>query len=146
MPPDVAPSRAAYAAALATILLWASAFPAIAVGLRYVDPAALAATRFAVAGGVAACWLACRARGLPQRADLARVVACGMLGIALYNLLLNLGQRDFPRRCKLHRRHTDGVRGGPCLGASARARWSVHPQRDFARPRRNRDHLAGNAG
>ena len=93
MPPDATPSRRAYAAALATIILWASAFPAIAVGLRHVEPAALAATRFAVAGAVAACWLGCRARGLPKRADLARVLACGMLGIALYNLLLNLGQR-----------------------------------------------------
>jgi len=86
------PSRALMAA-LATIALWAGAFSAIAVGVRHVDPIGLAAVRFAVAGLVMGLWLVRRSARVGSRADALRIVACGALGIALYNVLLNTGQR-----------------------------------------------------
>lgn len=89
------PSRALMAA-LATIALWAGAFSAIAVGVRHVDPIGLAAVRFAVAGLVMGLWLAWRGARVKSWADALRIVACGALGIALYNVLLNTGQRTVP--------------------------------------------------
>jgi EamA-like transporter family. len=81
-------------AAAATILLWASAFPFITLGLRGTGPIELAAMRFASAGLVMAAMLAIARSGLPRLADLWRIVACGALGIALYNILLNTGQKS----------------------------------------------------
>ncbi len=83
----------AFAAALATILLWAGAFSAISVGVRHVDPIGLAAVRFAVAGLIMGLWLAWRGSTVTSRGDVLRIAACGALGIALYNVLLNTGQR-----------------------------------------------------
>lgn len=87
------PSMGAFGAAFATIALWAGSFPAIAIGVRHVDAVGLAAVRFAVAAAVMGLWLAWRGERLRTKADLARVVACGLIGIALYNVLLNTGQR-----------------------------------------------------
>lgn len=75
------------------MLLWAGSFPAIAIGVRHVDPAALAAVRFAVAGTVLGAWLLWRGGPLPSPPEMVRVAACGLLGIALYNVLVNFGQR-----------------------------------------------------
>jgi drug/metabolite transporter (DMT)-like permease len=89
------PSRIrAYAAGFVTILLWGGSFPAIAVGVKHVDPSALAAVRFAVAAVAAGIWLAWRRTRLPVPKDLIRMAICSLLGIALYNMLLNTGQRD----------------------------------------------------
>jgi drug/metabolite transporter (DMT)-like permease len=84
----------AYAAGSATIMLWAGSFPAIAVGVRNVDPSALAAVRFAVAAAAASAWLIWRRDPLPTASDFARIAVCSVLGIALYNMLLNSGQRS----------------------------------------------------
>ncbi len=83
-----------FTAALATIVLWAGAFSAITVGVRHVDPIGLAAVRFAVAGLIMGLWLAWRSSTVSSRADVLRIAVCGALGIALYNVLLNTGQRD----------------------------------------------------
>jgi drug/metabolite transporter (DMT)-like permease len=88
------PLPRAFAAALATIVLWAGAFSAISVGVRHVDPIGLAAVRFAVAGAVMGLWLAWRGSTVGSRADVLRIAVCGALGIALYNVLLNTGQRS----------------------------------------------------
>jgi drug/metabolite transporter (DMT)-like permease len=79
-------------AAATTIVVWSAAFPAIAVALRDVSPISLAATRFAIAAGPFVVWLAIRRPMLPQGADWIRVILCGFLGIAAYNVLLNTGQ------------------------------------------------------
>ena len=90
------PSWKAFGAALSTISLWAVAFPAISVGVRHVEPVALASVRFATAAGIFCLW---RARHWVRPAswqDAGRICLCGVLGIALYNVLLNTGQRSVP--------------------------------------------------
>lgn len=84
--------RTTLAAALATVALGASAFPVIRLALHAFEPAALAALRFAVAAALMAdWWLWKRPRGL-DRTDVLRVLACGAVGIAGYNLRLNAGR------------------------------------------------------
>ena len=87
-----ASSRAGYAAALATVLLWASAFPAIRLALGSFEPIPLAALRFGVAAILWGLWLVTHRHGLPGRRDLLRLLACAAIGIAAYNALLNTGQ------------------------------------------------------
>jgi drug/metabolite transporter (DMT)-like permease len=92
---DSLPSpKRAYAAGFFTVILWGGSFPAIAVGVRHVEPSALAATRFTVAAFAAGAWLAWRSDGFPAPKDLMRLAVCSLLGIAIYNILLNTGQRD----------------------------------------------------
>lgn len=76
-----------------TVLLWASAFPAIRAALAAFGPAELAALRFAVASLALGPYLALARPALPGRADLPRILLAGGLGIAAYNLLLNTGSR-----------------------------------------------------
>ena len=76
--------------------LWAAAFPAITVAVRHVDPFELAAVRFGLAATVMGAWLLWQ-RAWPRSTwDFARILLCGFLGIALYNVLLNTGQRTVP--------------------------------------------------
>ena len=83
----------AYAAGSVTILLWAGSFPAISIGVRHVDPSGLAAVRFAIAAAVGGLCLALRKERLPSGADITRIAVSSLLGIALYNVLINTGQR-----------------------------------------------------
>ncbi|HEV2566552.1 MAG TPA: EamA family transporter [Microvirga sp.] len=76
-----------------TVLAWASAFPLIRIALRDLAPLPLAAARFAVAGLLVLAWLAWKRPVRPSRADALRFLLCGLVGIALYNALLNAGQR-----------------------------------------------------
>jgi drug/metabolite transporter (DMT)-like permease len=86
------PSAWPIAAALIIVLMWAAAFPAIAIALRGFSPAPLAAVRF-LAASLALLVIARLFRiGLPDREDLPRLAAVGLVGITAYNLLLNLGQ------------------------------------------------------
>ncbi|WP_189042223.1 DMT family transporter [Aliidongia dinghuensis] len=88
------PSRSLAGWALATtILLWASAYPAIRAGLDGFAPGPLAALRYGVAALAFLVPVAAGRVGRPRRADLARIAASGGLGIALYNLALNSGER-----------------------------------------------------
>ena len=79
--------------ALVTVLLWASAFPTIRVGLADFDPVPLAALRFAIASVPMLIWLAIRRPVLPPVRHLALFALCGAVGIALYNVALNSGQK-----------------------------------------------------
>ena len=75
-----------------TIVSWASAFPFIRIGLHGLTPLQLAAARFATAAVLIVAWLAVAA----ARADLRRRAALPvvrLLGIALYNALLNTGEQ-----------------------------------------------------
>ena len=79
-----------------TIIAWAASFPAIRAGLAGFGALELAALRFALAGIPAALFLVATGAGLPDRADIWRFLVGGIVFIALYAILLNLGQRVVP--------------------------------------------------
>ncbi|AOK30356.1 MULTISPECIES: DMT family transporter [Burkholderia] len=81
------------AAALITVLLWASAFPFIRIGLRGFEPIPLAALRFSIAAVLMLAWIAWRRPHLPSSRHIPRLVACAAFGVAAYNMLLNIGQQ-----------------------------------------------------
>jgi drug/metabolite transporter (DMT)-like permease len=83
-------------AALTTVLLWASAFPVVRLALKSFDPVPLAALRFAIATPWWLAWFFWRNPQRPSRPALARFLICGLVGIALYNVLLNSGQLTIP--------------------------------------------------
>jgi terminal-alkyne amino-acid exporter len=110
-------TKPAAMAAGGTVLLWASAFPAITVAVRGLGPAGLAVARLAVASAalaalaVVAPWLGGRGtagrlggRGTagqlgvrrPKRGDLPLIALCGLTGMTGYQLLLNAGERVVP--------------------------------------------------
>jgi drug/metabolite transporter (DMT)-like permease len=87
-PPLLLPSLAVFG----TVLSWAASFPAIGYALREIEPLPLAATRFALASLLAVAWLVWnRPKSMPAK-DYGIVAICGVLGIAVYNVLLNSGQ------------------------------------------------------
>lgn len=90
--PAKSPALMGYAAALATVALWASAFPAIRLGLQSFEPVPLAALRFAIATVLWAGWFAWARPPMPSAPHAGRLLVCGAIGIALYNVLLNSGQ------------------------------------------------------
>ncbi|MGI8770070.1 MAG: DMT family transporter [Acidobacteriaceae bacterium] len=75
-----------------TIVVWASAYPAIRVGLRAFTPGQLASLRFLTAAAIFAIYAVARHFRLPRGRDLLRATVAGALGIAAYNLLLNTGE------------------------------------------------------
>jgi drug/metabolite transporter (DMT)-like permease len=83
-------------AAAGTVLLWASAFPAIAVAVRGLGPAGLAVVRLVIASAALAAvapWLGVRR---PRTRDLPLIALCGLAGMTGYQLLLNAGERVVP--------------------------------------------------
>jgi drug/metabolite transporter (DMT)-like permease len=77
-----------------TLVLWASAFAGIRAGLSAYDPATMALLRFGVASVALALYgLVTRVR-LPARQDLPRLAVAGFLGITVYHLALNFGERS----------------------------------------------------
>ena len=80
------------ATAATTVVLWAAAFPAIRIGLTDFTPLSLAAVRFACASVFALTWLVWVRPPMPTVPDLFRFMACGGIGISLYNFLLHTGQ------------------------------------------------------
>jgi drug/metabolite transporter (DMT)-like permease len=84
---------AAYACIFTTIIAWAAAFPLIRRGLEGLAPLPLAAGRFAIAAAALGLWLAVSRSRLPGAGDAAKFLACGAIGIAFYNGLLNSGQQ-----------------------------------------------------
>jgi drug/metabolite transporter (DMT)-like permease len=89
-------TRSATLAAAGTVLLWASAFPAITVAVRGLGPAGLAVARLAVASAALA--LAAPLMGVrrPKLRDLPLIALCGLAGMTGYQLLLNAGERVVP--------------------------------------------------
>ncbi|WP_114948654.1 DMT family transporter [Microvirga calopogonii] len=81
------------AAVIVTILAWASAFPAIRAGLQAFGPIELGALRFAVAAVPAAVFLAITRPAWPTLPDFLRLMVGGLLFVALYTALLNMGER-----------------------------------------------------
>jgi drug/metabolite transporter (DMT)-like permease len=98
-------TKPAALAAAGTVLLWASAFPAITVAVRGLGPAGLAVARLAVASAalaVAAPWMGGRGKAgrmgvrRPRLRDLPLIALCGLAGMTGYQLLLNAGERVVP--------------------------------------------------
>jgi drug/metabolite transporter (DMT)-like permease len=83
---------APYLAIAATLVLWASSFPAIKAGLDGYSPLPLAALRFAAASLVLGCSAPVLGIRLPQRRHSALVLALGLVGVAGYHILLNYGE------------------------------------------------------
>jgi drug/metabolite transporter (DMT)-like permease len=79
-----------------TVVAWASSFPAIRAGLSGFGPLEMAALRFALAGVPAALFLVLTRATLPAGTDIWRFLTGGIVFIALYAILLNLGQRVVP--------------------------------------------------
>jgi len=79
-----------------TVLLWSSSFVAIRAGLRGYPPVVLAALRCLVAAALFGLYsLRVRLR-MPARQDWPRLIASGVLGFALYPVLINLAERRVP--------------------------------------------------
>ena len=98
-------TKPAALAAAGTVLLWASAFPAITVAVRGLGPAGLAVARLAVASAalaLAAPWMGGRGKAgrmgvrRPKLGDLPLIALCGLAGMTGYQLLLNAGERVVP--------------------------------------------------
>jgi drug/metabolite transporter (DMT)-like permease len=82
----------AISAVVVTILIWASAFPAIRAGLQAFGPAELGAARFAIAGIPAALYLLITRPGWPRGGEIWRILTGGVFFVALYTVLLNIGE------------------------------------------------------
>jgi drug/metabolite transporter (DMT)-like permease len=81
-----------YFALLVTVILWASAFPAIRAGLRAYSFDDLVLLRFLAASIVLTLLWVIRGRPLPLRADLPAIAILGIVGMTLYPLALSYGE------------------------------------------------------
>jgi drug/metabolite transporter (DMT)-like permease len=81
------------AAALTTVVLWASAFVGIRVAGADLDPGALTLGRLLVAGVVLGTLVAIRRDAFPPRADLPRLALYGVLWFGVYNIALNWSEQ-----------------------------------------------------
>ncbi|CAN7715364.1 DMT family transporter [Rhizobium sp. LjRoot98] len=75
-----------------TIISWSASFAAIGISLRELEPLPMASVRFALASFLALGWLLWQRQFRFPTRDLFVILICGVLGIAAYNMLLNLGQ------------------------------------------------------
>lgn len=80
------------AAIAVTLLLWASAFAGIKVGLEGYGPGELALLRFVVASVVLGINAISTRMRPPARADVGRLALAGALGITTYHVALNFGE------------------------------------------------------
>ncbi|MBB6251304.1 DMT family transporter [Nitrospirillum iridis] len=83
-------------AVVVTVIIWASAFAAIRAGLKAFGPLELGAARFTIAAVPAGLYLAFIRPALPRLNELWRFAAGGLLFVALYTALLNMGERTVP--------------------------------------------------
>ncbi|HEY4095136.1 MAG TPA: DMT family transporter [Baekduia sp.] len=89
------PARAALVlgAALGTVTLWASAFVGIRAAGHDFSAGALSLARLLLGSAALGAFVAVRREPLPPRADLPRLIACGVLWFAIYNVALNQAER-----------------------------------------------------
>ena len=80
-------------AVAATVVGWASAFPAIRAGLEAFGPLELGALRFAIAAVPAAAYLAIARPTLPSLGEFWRFAFGGVVFVALYTAMLNVGEQ-----------------------------------------------------
>ena len=79
-----------------TVIFWASAFPAIRVGLQAFDPFQVALLRYGTASIVLAIYALATRMPLPRARDLPSLALLGLIGFSLYNALLNWGEVTVP--------------------------------------------------
>jgi drug/metabolite transporter (DMT)-like permease len=79
-----------------TVVLWASAFPAIRAALDGYSAAHLSVLRLLVAATALAVVGALRGVRLPARRDLPAIAGIGLAGMAAYQVFLNSGERTVP--------------------------------------------------
>jgi drug/metabolite transporter (DMT)-like permease len=85
--------RLAIAAALFTVVAWASAFVGIRAAGKELSPGSLTLARISVAAVALGVVILARRERLPRRSDVPRLAACGVLWFGLYNIALNAGER-----------------------------------------------------
>src|SRR4051795_949468 len=83
----------AIAAALTTVVLWASAFVGIRAAAEDLSPGALTLGRLVVAAVALGAIVAWRREALPSRSDLGRIALYGLLWFGAYSVLLNAGEQ-----------------------------------------------------
>lgn len=83
-------------AAAVTIVVWSSAFPAIAYGLRAFSPAELSLLRFGIASAALAIPVAFGAIRLPPLRDWPAVVILALIGMTVYQLCLGYALTRIP--------------------------------------------------
>lgn len=81
-----------YAAVAVTVVIWASAFPAIRVALHSFSPWALGSARLTVASAAMVAVACAFGLRLPQPRDFAAIALVGLTGMAGYQIFLNLGE------------------------------------------------------
>jgi len=94
--PAAPPSRATalvLAAALTTVALWASAFVGIRAAGHDLSAGALSLARLLVGSVALGGLVAVRRAPLPPRADVPRLLLCGVLWFGIYNVALNEAER-----------------------------------------------------
>ncbi|WP_431896693.1 DMT family transporter [Nonomuraea sp. bgisy101] len=79
-----------------TVVLWASAFPAIRVGVDGLGVAALSFLRLAIAAVALAAVAPFAKVRRPRRRDLPLIALCGATGMTAYQVLLNWGEVHVP--------------------------------------------------
>ncbi len=79
------------AAAIVTVLLWGTAFPAIRAALHYYTPGQVALFRIVVGAVTLAIYTSIVRMPLPNRRDLPRLIAVALFGVTLYHGFLNYG-------------------------------------------------------
>ena len=85
-----------YLAAMLTILLWASAFPATRYALQYYSPVSLMVLRFTAASATLLIIGFIRKIKLPKLKDIPLFIASGLSGVFLYSYLFNTGSVSVP--------------------------------------------------
>jgi drug/metabolite transporter (DMT)-like permease len=85
--------RLAVAAALFTVVAWASAFVGIRAAGKDFSPGSLTLLRISVASIALGAVVLARREQLPPRSDVPRLVICGVLWFGIYNIALNAGER-----------------------------------------------------
>ncbi len=83
----------ALGAAIATVILWASAFVGIRAAGRVLSPGSFALARLVVGTIALGILVAVRGQPLPRRTDIPGLVTCGLLWFGAYNLLLNQAEQ-----------------------------------------------------
>lgn len=78
---------------LITIILWASAYVGIRIGLHSYGPFEMALFRYLVASASMAALAPVAGIRLPGRRDLGLILLTGAIGISVYNMALNYGER-----------------------------------------------------
>ena len=80
-----------YSMAMFSVLMWAANYPATRYALQFYSPAAIAALRLFTSAVILIIIGAAKKIRLPDKKDLPKIIACGFIGIFLFNIFLNIG-------------------------------------------------------